>query len=176
MTGRVLRIAGGLLALLAVTVFCCAGPLVAAVLPMFRGYVMRVRASEAPTFLGEIRLREEAYRAAFAEYCPTSPSPAAIPPGGNLGAFDATLPGWAALGAYPGGPVRFRYRVLTGRPGAPAVAGIPGLDGDDFTFVAQAEADLDGDGDTMAFEAYSESDVVYASHGIGGPPLSDGWE
>lgn len=154
------------------------GTLIALALPAFRSYVMRVRVAEAPTFLGEIRLREEAYRSEFYQYCPTSGdgwNPATLPPG-ELSDFDTTLPSWQMLGALPDGPVRFQYIVFAGTPGTPAVAGITGLNGNDFTFVVQARADLDADGVAMAVEGYSESDRLYLSNDVGGTPLATGWE
>ena len=155
------------------------GVLISLALPAFRNYVMRVRAGEAPTFMGEIRLREEAYRAEFSQYCPTnggSWNPAAIPPGGEPGPFNTTPAAWRMLGALPDGPVRFQYQVFAGAPGTPAVAGIAGLPGNDFTFVMQARADLDADGTLMAVEGYSESDRLYLSYGVGGAPLGPLWE
>lgn len=154
------------------------GTLIALALPGFRGYVMRTRVAEAPRFLGEIRLREEAYRAEFYQYCATAFAPGAIPAGGDVADFPVGLAGWASLGALPDGPVRFRYRVDAGTPGVPPplVGAIPGMDSNDFTFVAQAEADLDADSITMAVEAYSESDRMYMSYGLAGPPLGPGWE
>lgn len=152
------------------------GVLTAVALPAFYGYNMRARAAEAPVFLGEIRQREEAYRAEFYQYCPTDWSPASYAGPGATSTFDTSIDGWTELGAMPDGPVRFRYHVLTGVPGTPAVAGIDGLTGADFTFVSQAEADLDGDGDEMAVEGYSGSRVLYFSAGIGGSWLESGWE
>ena len=48
----------------------------------------------------------------------------------------------------------------------------------DFTFVVQAQADLDGDGLLMGVEGYSESDRLYMSSGGAGTAtsLSAGWE
>ena len=151
------------------------GVLISLALPAFRNYVMRVRVGEAPAFMGEIRLREEAYRAEFYQYADVGWNPGAIPPNGDLIDFVAGDARWRSLGALPDGPVRFRYQVLAGVPGAPAVA-LPGLDGNDFTFVMQAEADLDADTVAMGVEGYSESDQLYMSvNGIGGPPLQNGW-
>lgn len=157
-------------------VVCIVGVLAAVAIPAFYGYRMRTRAAEAPVFLGEIRQREEAYRAEFYQYCAAGWSPASYAAPDTASTFDTSVSGWEMLGAMPDGPVRFHYRVLTGVPGTPAVAGIDGLTGDDFTFVSQAEADLDGDGDEVAFEGYSGSRMLFISEGIGGAWLGQGWE
>jgi prepilin-type N-terminal cleavage/methylation domain-containing protein len=157
-------------------VVCIVGVLTAVAMPAFYGYRMRTRAAEGPVFLGEIRQREEAYRAEYYQYCSAGWSPATYAASGTTSTFDTSVSGWAMLGAMPDGPVRFRYRVLAAAPGTAAVAGIAGLDGTDFNFVSQAEADLDGDGTTVAMETYSQSRVIFISEGIGGPYLGQGWE
>lgn len=156
------------------------GVLIALALPAYQGYVMRARAAEAPTFMGEIRLREEAYRGEFYRYCAADWSPATVPAGGEFAEFNRAAAGWASLGAMPDGPVRFRYSVAVGVPGTPPPAAggpVPGLSGNDFAYVLQAEADLDADGIRMGVEGYSESSIYYLSTGgMGGAPLSTGWE
>ncbi|MBZ0119417.1 MAG: prepilin-type N-terminal cleavage/methylation domain-containing protein [Sandaracinaceae bacterium] len=77
------------------------GILSAVAIPSFRSYIHRSRTAEAFTFLGEVRQRQEAYRAEF------------------------------------------------------------GYDGSDFWFVAQAQGDMDGDGEVMIVEAYSASRVFF---------------
>ncbi len=144
-------------------------------LPAFSRYAYRARAAEAPVFLGEIRQREESYRAEFAQYCSADANPAAPVAGGA--AFNLADPDWAMLGANPDGAVRFSYSVLTGVPGTPAVAGI-GLDGSDYTYVNRAVADLDEDGDFMCFEGYSAARRLYLGSGAdcSGGSLSADWE
>lgn len=153
------------------------GTLIALALPAFRNYVYRVRAAEAPTFMGEIRLREEAYRAEFYQYCSAGWSPNAVPADGQPTSFDTSGADWAMLGAVPDSPVRFHYRVLTGTPGTPADA-VPGLDGSDYTFVMQAEADLDGDGELMTVEGYSEASALFIGRGPAGTSTAHpvGWD
>jgi prepilin-type N-terminal cleavage/methylation domain-containing protein len=151
------------------------GVLTALALPAFNRYAYRARAAEAPVFLGEIRQREESYRAEFFQYCPLSANPAA--PSMEPVAFDGSPSDWAMLGALPDGPVRFSYSVLVGTPGTPAVAGI-GLDGSDYTFVSRAVADLDGNGDYMCLEGYSAARRLYlgADADCAGGPLTTDWE
>jgi type IV pilus assembly protein PilA len=151
------------------------GVLAAIAIPAFSGYAQRARASEAFTMLGEIRQRQESYRVEFGRYCAaTDWNPANYGSSSTVVSFDTTDPNWAQLGARPDGPLRFQYRVLTGVPGAPS--GIPGMNTNDFWFVAQAQGDLDEDGDEVAFETYSGWRQVYVSHGIGGAYLAQGWE
>lgn len=152
------------------------GILAAVAIPSFINYVQRSRVAEATTFIAQIRERQAAYRQEWGRYCgPLAWNPATYAPPSSTQLFDATNPSWAALGAHPDGPVRFRYQVLAGPPGT-APAGIPGIPSNDFWYVAQAEADLDGDGLTVAVEGYVNARTVYISQGIGGPPLASGWE
>lgn len=151
------------------------GVLAAVAIPGFSAYVQRSKTAEAFQMLGEIRSRQESYRVEFGQYCGNLPwNPASYGPNGALVPWDTTQPLWSQIGASPDGPVRFRYRVLTGAPGTDP--GIPGMNAEQFWFVAQAEGDLDGDGTTVAFETYSGWNRVYVSRGIGGPPLPQGWE
>lgn len=150
------------------------GILAAIAIPSFSSYVQRSRTLEAFTFLADIRSRQTAYRLERGRYCgdlPWNPGSYAAP--GTVVGFNTADVGWAQLGAAPDGPTRFRYRVLAGNPGT--ASGIPGLTGD-FWYVAQAEADLDGDGRTMVVEAYSAQRQVYVSQGVGGAFLPSGWE
>jgi type II secretory pathway pseudopilin PulG len=152
--------------------------LAALAIPAFIGYAQRARTTEGFTMLGEIRQRQEAYRAEFGRYCGNPNlawNPASYAAPGSVQSFDATDPNWAQLGVDPDGPVRFRYQVLTGLPGT-TPAGISGFTGDDYWYVVQAEADLDGDGQTVALETYSEARSVYVSRGVGGTYLAQGWE
>ena len=47
------------------------GVLSALAIPAFRSYVQKARMTEGSAFLGEIRQREEAYRAEFGQYATT---------------------------------------------------------------------------------------------------------
>lgn len=155
--------------------------LAAVAIPAFSGYVMRARAAEAPTFLGEIRQREEAYRAEFGQYgsaptvdnqdCPEGGggnyTPTTLDPNGQPQEFVTAGTGWQQLGARPDGAVRFQYCVMDGPPGT--TPGGLGFNGTDFWFVARAIGDLDGDGNMVTFEAYSPSNKVWVSE-------NKGWE
>ena len=146
-------------------------------IPAFAGYRYRTRVSEAVTFLGEIREREEAYRAEFGQYCAASWNPTDVAPVNSVQDFDTSDPQWSMLGASPDGPVRFRYQVLAGLPGDDS--GIAGYPTNDFWFVTHAEADLDGDGTRMIIEGYDRAPHVYIAESSGGTPgdaLPGGWE
>lgn len=160
------------------------GILSAVAIPSFQSYLQRSRVTEAVTFLGEIRQRQESYRAEFGQYCSVSAtagsgvesgawSPATLPTDGDKIGWTGTPGAWSQLGAVPDGPVRFQYRTTAGPP--TTTPGIPGYDGSDFWFVAQARADLDGDGDVMIVEAYSASNHLYYAN-ASMSPLYSGWE
>ncbi len=159
------------------------GILSAIAIPSFRSYLYRSRTAEAVTFLGEIRQRQEAYRAEFGQFCSVSGSPGSGPaagawapasiPSGSKAAWTGTPGSWGQLGAAPDGMVMFQYRTTAGPPGS--TPGIAGFDGRDFWFVAQARADLDGDGQPMIMEAYSSSNHIFIGDGSMSP-LGAGWE
>lgn len=148
------------------------GILAAIAIPTFRSYIYKSRTSEAVTFLGEIKQRQEAYRSEFGQYCAVSGSawgtytPATVP-----GITKVAWPGganWTQLGANPGSDVYFQYASIAGAPGTTPPGGL-GYDGSDFWFVSQAVADLDGDGVKVTFENYSATTNLYIS-------LAQGWE
>lgn len=156
------------------------GILAAVAIPSFQSYVLRSRTAEAYTFLGEIRQRQEAYRAEFGQYCAVNGisvgsgtlNPPSIPSGGRVMPWTPSG-GWTQLGAAPDGPVRFQYGVWAGNPGD-APTGL-GFDNTDFWFVAQARGDLDGDGEQMMLETYSEGSHVFVGR-PDGTMLAAGWE
>ncbi|MBX7195747.1 MAG: prepilin-type N-terminal cleavage/methylation domain-containing protein [Sandaracinaceae bacterium] len=156
------------------------GILAALAIPAFRGYVQRSRMAESFTFLGEIRQREEAYRAEFGEYvtAPWHPSSSPYTNAAAAGWASAAVPvSWRQLGAVPDGPTRFIYETSAGVPGMDP-AGCPGgLGATDFSFCAHAEVDLDGDGMTAWLETTSENSRVFIGAGRGSATyLSQGWE
>jgi prepilin-type N-terminal cleavage/methylation domain-containing protein len=150
------------------------GVLAAVAIPSFIAYVYRARTTEATAFLAEIRQRQEAYRAEFGSYCDVG---ATMTPTGTLTTSAREWTGgtnWTQLGAAPDGPVRFSYMTVAGLPGDGNGPNIDGSDlgmasPTDFWFVAQAEGDLDGDEDTVVFEAYSFANHIWCSQ-------PQGWE
>lgn len=151
------------------------GILAAVALPMMGNYIARSRATEAVSFLSEIKSRQEAYRADFGTYCDVSGAPS--------NRFPTTAPGrrvqiwgtdanWNTLGAVPPGrKVLFTYATVAGPPGTtPQNKGFSdtrGFNNLDFWFVSLAVGDLDGDGVTMMVESYSHSKGVWTSTGDG---------
>lgn len=152
------------------------GVLAAIAIPSFTGYVQRARMAESVSFLGEIKQRQEAYRAEFGQYADVSAgslanyTPATMPRSGTSSSWPAAsaVPNWEQLGAIPDGPTRFQYAVIAGVPGeaAPAVYNFPA---NEFWFVARAQADLDGDGTTVQVEALSHRSQIWIS-------APGGWE
>lgn len=145
------------------------GILAALAIPTFKGYVYRGRVNEAVRILAEIKTRQEAYRGRFGNYAAVSGSgdwsaatytPSTVP-GENPVAWPSSA-GWEELGLSPPGPVRFRYATVAGMPGSTPPAS-SNLDNTTFWYAAQAEGDLDGDGQTFIMEVYSDSRVMYNS-------------
>lgn len=145
------------------------GILAALAVPTFKSYVFKGRVSEAVTVLNEIKTRQETYRSRHGNYAEVSGNgdwgsavytPATIP-----GVQPVDWPGgaeWEELGLSWPGPVRFRYATVAGPPGStpPAGSNIPN---NDFWFAAEAQGDLDGDGETMTLRVYSGSRLMYNS-------------
>lgn len=144
------------------------GILAAIGIPSYISYTYRARAAEAPTFLGEVRGRQEAYRTEFGQYCNVgTPYPAAIPNKGEEVVWNMAAAGnWAQLGALPDGPVAFQYDTVAAIPGAAACPNIAAY-ANDFNFCATAFADLDGDGVTYEVWAYSHTDALQMSNQAG---------
>lgn len=154
------------------------GVLAAIAIPTFSGYVQRSRTTEATSFLAEIKQRQESYRAEFTQYANVmAPNPAAVPMGGEQTGWGAPPPaGWLQLGASPDAPVRFQYDTIAGLPNQAVGAGLggcgnpaAGVVNTEFWFVAQAVADLDGDGNQVCFEITSHRGTVWVSN-------AQGWE
>jgi prepilin-type N-terminal cleavage/methylation domain-containing protein len=152
------------------------GVLSAVAIPSFRAYMNKSKVTEATTFLGEIKQRQESYRAEFGQYCDVSGAgtlaiaaynPASVPAGGTPVAWP-TVSNWQTLGAAPDTAVRFRYATVAGNPTTvPDWGGGLGFTGNDFWFVSQAQADLDGDTTLLTVESYSESGGVYIDAAAG---------
>ncbi|MFW2388468.1 MAG: type IV pilin protein [Polyangiales bacterium] len=142
------------------------GIMAAVALPSFKFYVYKGRVSEAVTMLNGIKNRQEAYRSRFGQYAAVNGAnwgnftPAAVP--GREPVVWPSSPNWEELGVSTPGFVRFRYATIAGPPqsGVP-----PGSNIDDSTFwyAAQAEGDLDGDGETFLLEVYSQSRRMFNS-------------
>ena len=141
----------------------------------YRRYAQRAKTSEAYAMLGEIRAREEAYRAEFSIYADPSggditarqPSTAPTATGDPVGwGVGASVPiGWRQLGARPDGPTYFGYSCVSGLAtgAAVSVGGVTVASGQDHWWFARAYGDLDQDGTLSTFEAYSEGRNIWVS-------------
>lgn len=142
------------------------GVLASIAVPAFISYVYRARAAEAPTFLGEIRQRQESYRSEFGQYAAVSANFTDLTPSASSGAslqmWPVAASTWDELGARPDGPTRFQYSCVAGLPGTTPPGGL-GFDGSDFWFVSHAVADLNEDGIFVTFESYSASNLIWNS-------------
>ncbi|MBK8168987.1 MAG: prepilin-type N-terminal cleavage/methylation domain-containing protein [Sandaracinaceae bacterium] len=156
------------------------GVLSAIAIPAFRSYLQRSRTTEAVTFLGEIKQRQESYRAEFGQYCAVSGAafgtwaPRAAPDEDLVQWNVAAGSPWNQLGARPDGYVRFVYGTIAGVPGT-TPAGVPGFTGADFWFVSEALGDLDADGTQCMFENYSGSNGIFVGLADGSPNPA-GWD
>lgn len=150
------------------------GVLATLAIPGFTAYIHKSRVTEATTFLGEIKQRQESYRDEFGRYCAVNGSgwgtynPTTIP-GADPVAWTPTT-AWSLLGAAPDGPIRFQYATVAGVPGDSVPSG-SGLDNDDHWFAGRAQGDVNGDGTSFFLEIYSQSNHIYNSAAEKG-----GWE
>lgn len=168
---------GGFTLIELMIVVAIVGILAALAIPAFNGYLQRSRMAEGYSFLGDIRQREEAYRAEFGQYCGAAWYPSATPPTNAQTVGWGTPPAdWRQLGALPDGPTRLTYEAAAGLPGAPAGACPGDIGMADFSYCAHGQVDLDGDGVAAWLEVTSETDHVYIGRGINGPYLDQGWE
>jgi prepilin-type N-terminal cleavage/methylation domain-containing protein len=162
------------------------GILAAVAIPSFSSYIQKSRTSEAVEFLGVIKLRQEAYRAEFGTYYVCGgvnlPANIAFVPYGagtmknaHKEVFPTSNTCFAAIGARPGGDVRFGYGWAAGLPSQasslPSGTGGYGLTTNDYDhyFIAQAVTDLDGDGTVCTYELTSFTRQVWYSP-------DSGWE
>jgi prepilin-type N-terminal cleavage/methylation domain-containing protein len=141
------------------------GVLAMMAIPTFTSYIYKGRVTEATTFLGEIKQRQESYRSEFGQYCANnitwgSYNPSTLP--GSDPVMWTTTAEWTQLGAAPDGPTRFQYGLIAGTPGVSAPSET-NLDDDDYWFAARAQGDLDGDLTSFFLEIYSQSTHIYNS-------------
>lgn len=168
---------GGFTLIELMIVVAIVGILAALAIPAFRGYVQRSRMAEGFAFLGEIRQRQESYRAEFGQYATAPWHPQAAPLTNATASGWGTPPvEWRQLGATPDGFVRFVYRTDADTPGMDPANCPAGIGAMDFSFCAQAQIDLDGDGQAAFLETTSISSRIFVGRGVGGPYLAQGWE
>jgi prepilin-type N-terminal cleavage/methylation domain-containing protein len=153
------------------------GILAAIAIPSFTGYIHKSRTSEAIYFLNMIRLKQEGFMSEYARYSPGVGGPVApggieFTParasmtGGSI-AFPNPMPNeFLALGIRAQQPVRFGYGWAVGTPADSAASGLTAAPYDhpapiDHYFVAQATADLNGDGVYCLLEVTSFTRATY---------------
>ena len=169
------------------------GILAAIAIPTFTTYVLRSRTSEAVSFLGVIKLKQEAYRSEFGTYlqCPSSmdamddfaADSSFTPAKASASPRDASLlwPGstcFNSLGASPDGPVRFHYAWVAGTPAAfpgDVDAALGTASQHYHYFVAQARGDLDDDGTWVVFELSNFTRGIFIGN-TSGAANTQGWE
>jgi prepilin-type N-terminal cleavage/methylation domain-containing protein len=167
------------------------GILALTAIPTFQSYIYRARTSEAISFLGVIKLRQESTKAEFGAYdiCNAVVDPAniAFVPATQSNAtqpFPNSDACFNRLSAKPDGAVRFSYGWAAGTPvNATTVAILTLTDPEkgyqltapvDHYFIAQAIGDLDNDGKNCVIEVTSFTRGAWVgSYPAGGNPTSD---
>ena len=140
------------------------GILSAVALLSFRRYAVKVRVGEAYAMLGQIKARQEVYRAEFSQYDPAAQFPVGAPGEFTQQWDNAVAPAeWLMMGVKPDHDVYFVYEVLAGNPGAAAPIPWNPDPPEDYWFVARATGDLDGDGTQSMFELCSECRAVWVA-------------
>lgn len=138
------------------------GILAAIAIIAYRKYVQSAKTSEAYTILGDIRAKQEAYRAEFSQYCRVSPTiddgnrhPGAAPRVDGKKTAWAPVPiNWQQLGVRPDGAVWMGYVTTAGLPGQNiAGAQAPTINVNDHWWAARAVVDQDGDANFSYYEA-----------------------
>lgn len=132
----------------------------------YTAYIRRSRNAEATSVLADIRLKQEAYRGTFRQYCNLNGDgwlPRSNPNGVSVAwVADGSDPAWRQLGVVPDGKVYFQYNGLSGFPNA-AVGNYATFDtelGDNWHVSnhwhgATALQDLDADGNCEGFRMVS---------------------
>jgi len=149
------------------------GVLAMVAIPAFGSYIRRSKVSEAVSFLGEIKQRQEAYRAEFGTYCGQEADyhfhPAAVPTDGEKVPWDGASADaeWNMIGASPDGHVYFQYGFIAGPPGTGTAGGVALGPANEFWFSSQARTDMDADGDEFFVEGYSATNNIYMSDAKG---------
>jgi prepilin-type N-terminal cleavage/methylation domain-containing protein len=148
------------------------GILAAVAIPVYRGYMMRSKASEAYTVLQGVREKEEAYFVEYKRYT----TDIAFTPGGVCASgantvkwSAAAMVPWTQLGFDPGGPTYYAYSVSTpyNASGVDDNSNPPGGVGTTFPvqrrpwFVVEACGDIDGNGTDAHYYVSSHNKTVY---------------
>ena len=162
------------------------GILAAIAVPSFSSYLKRARTSEAYTFIGEsVSAKKVIALSSTSTAPPLQPTRCCRP-------VLLQLPRVPPTRTFTVGQVRPARGIFWVRdrmaqfvfatrwsPGGPGTANLnppatSGLGAQDFWFVTQAYADLDGDGTIVTFESYSVGTQVWV--GVAGATEGKGWE
>lgn len=135
------------------------GILAATAMPAFQSYLMRSRANDGRMMIEVVKLRQEAYRSEFGSYAPAVLNPNALD-GINFVPWPVR-PDWVTLGFSP--PANRTRFSLSAQVGAPGGAAPRNMNSNDFWYVIVATGDLNGDGNPLIFEGYSQSDFIWCS-------------
>jgi prepilin-type N-terminal cleavage/methylation domain-containing protein len=154
------KISGGFTLVELMIVVVILGILAAIAIITFTQYVRRAKVSEAYAMLGEIRAKQEAYKAEFSQYCDVSGGknldsglyPATAPTGQKMAWADLAPTQWLQLGFHPDGPVYMCYTTAAGLPGETiSGTGAPAIVNTDHWWAARAVGDLDSDGSNYSY-------------------------
>jgi type IV pilus assembly protein PilA len=147
------------------------GILAAIAVISFRKYVQHAKTSETYTILGDIRAKQEGYRAEFSQYCDVSGShqladgarfPATAPrTDGTKVEWNAPPLQWQQLGFAAHSPVYGGYVVAAGLPTQACAGNCPALNTNDHWWAAWGLLDLDGDGTFSTYEAINFTTDVH---------------
>ncbi len=148
------------------------GILAAIAIISFRKYVQHAKTSEVYTMLGDIRAKQEGYRAEFSQYCDVSGNhqlsdggrfPATAPRSdGTKVAWTAPSVRWQQLGFAAHAPVYASYTVASGLPTNSCTGSCPTMNINDHWWAAWGILDLDGDGTFSTYEAINATTDVVA--------------
>ena len=148
------------------------GVLAAIAIPVFSGYVKSAKAEEARVMLHQIRLKQEIYMQAYGRYCaipewfPMEPGAIQAQEGNKFPWEGARKSEWDMLGVKPSSKYVYHvYRIGAGGPTGPTedpdAVNQMGMDTEKYWWYAQANGDLDADGQLSFFELTSQRDTVY---------------
>jgi prepilin-type N-terminal cleavage/methylation domain-containing protein len=162
------KMSGGFTLVELMIVVVILGILAAIAIISFTKYIRRAKVSEAYAMLGEIRAKQEAYKAEFSQYADVSGShsvdagqwPNSDPTTQKTAWGDPPV-AWKQLGVHSDGPVYMRYRTAAGFPGE-GIAGTspPAVVNTDHWWAARAAGDLDGDGTFSYYDVTNRMNTV----------------
>lgn len=147
------------------------GILAAIAILSFRKYVQHAKTSEVYTMLGDIRAKQEGYRAEFSQYCDVSGShqladgqrhPVAAPrQDGQKVPWGTPNIRWQQLGFAAHSPVYAGYTTAAGLPTNNCTGDCPTMNVTDHWWAAWGILDLDGDGTFSTYESINATTDIH---------------